>query len=90
VNSKDTKMMPPNIVTRVSGDPNDKDYCHYSNLCRIEFNGEPITGVITADSDEGTILVYVKDKDGKILVKDKKLVTELKYGEVKIIVEVKK
>lgn len=53
---------------RVSVDKRDPGYKSFASIFHVKFNGEEVTGVVTADEERGFIRRYVKNEDGSYKV----------------------
>lgn len=74
---------------RLSVDQNDPGYQPDKILmARVMFNGQPITDCVTADEEEGMVLRYARNADGKFIMvvgTDEALLERL-FGRVSIYV----
>lgn len=72
---------------RVSVDKNDKGYVEDSWAYQPYLNGEKVSFCITADEEEGIVLVEEYDENGKVVLDERceNIRTKILRGEVKII-----
>lgn len=72
---------------RLSADPKSGHFSRWSSHARIWLNGEELKGVREADDEGGWVDVFAEDGAGKLLVDDGALVTERRFGKVRIVID---
>lgn len=70
---------------RVSVDKNDKAYSNenYFNT-GVKLDGNVLTHCITADTDEGMVVCFALDENGRVIRAEEELKKETLYGVVEI------
>lgn len=78
---------------RISANPGDPGHKTYSDAMKrdrvitVTLNGEAISDVVTADEDQGFVVQFERDGDGKPLIDgDGNLVTVSRGGVVQILI----
>lgn len=52
----------------------------------VYLNGQPLHAVAAANSDNGTVVCYKRDKKGRYVIRDGEFVTEMRRGNVSIFI----
>ena len=52
---------------------------------KVFFNAQEIQGCLTADEEEGSILVLVYDENNRVIIDGNNAMREILYGDVKIV-----
>lgn len=74
---------------RLSVDKTDRAYSTSRDgyRARVTLDGETQTGCITADEEEGMVVRFARDPDGKMVVVGGMAVTEIVFGHVTITIQ---
>jgi len=67
---------------RISTEPGDIGYTQTSYKWDVSLDGKQIRDCVTADEEQGLVVVLVRDEDGQLAIEDDKIKTRVKRGMV--------
>jgi hypothetical protein len=69
---------------RVSIDANDPGFNPRRSMASVVLDGEVLHDCITADEEEGMVLVYARDATGNFILDGDEMRTEQRFGKVSV------